>query len=185
MKISKSADLARLVKTRRQAEGRTQQDVADAAGITRQSLARIERGHGGVSFDTLILILDYLGIGLDGAPVEETGTGARPANAGSSIPESAITRVTQGIDAAAFTQAALRQLQPSLDTVTASATDNIRKTLATADLTAPVRKSLRAIADDASRALLRSAIEAGHPATHKTGDKPAKALPESNHRGGR
>lgn len=185
MKISKPADLARLVKTRRHAEGHTQQDVADAAGITRQSLARIERGHGGVSFDTLILILDYLGIRLDGTPVEETDTGARPASAGGSIPESATTRVTQGIDSAAFTRAALRQLQPSLDAVTASATDTIRKTLATAALTAPVRKSLRTITDDASRALLRSAIEAGHPASHPTGDKPAKALPESRHRGGR
>jgi transcriptional regulator with XRE-family HTH domain len=176
MRISKPADLARLLKTRRQAHSRTQQDVADAAGITRQSLARIERGHGGVSFDTLILILDYLDIRLDGTRVEEIGIGT---------PGSASARLTQGLDTSAFTQAALRQLQPSLDGVTASATDAIRKTLAPADLTAAVRKSLSAIIDDASRALLRSAIEAGDPASHTTGDNPPAALAESKKRGGR
>jgi transcriptional regulator with XRE-family HTH domain len=66
MEVSKPADLARLVKSTRQIQGRTQQDVADAAGITRQSLSRIEGGHGGVSFDTVLLILDYLGIRLSG-----------------------------------------------------------------------------------------------------------------------
>ncbi|WP_309615513.1 helix-turn-helix domain-containing protein [Salinibacterium sp.] len=176
MRISKPADLARLVKTRRQAHSRTQQDVADAAGITRQSLARIERGHGGVSFDTLILILDYLGVRLDGTPVEELGI---------STPGSASARLTQGFDTSAFTQAALHQLQPSLDAITALATDAIRKTLATADSTATVRKSLGAITDDASRALLRSAIEAGDPASHTTGDNPPAALAESKKRGGR
>ncbi|WP_309619827.1 helix-turn-helix transcriptional regulator [Salinibacterium sp.] len=185
MRISKPADLARLVKTRRQAHSRTQQDVADAAGITRQSLARIERGHGGVSFDTLILILDYLGIRLDGTPVEEIGTGLHPASAGTGTPGSASARLTQGFDTSAFTQAALRQLQPSLDAITALATDAIRKTLATADSTATVRKSLGAITDDASRALLRSAIEAGDPASHTTGDNPPAALAESKKRGGR
>lgn len=66
MRVTKSADLARLVKSTRQALGRTQQDVAEAAGITRQSLSRVEAGHGGISFDTVLLILDYLGIRLDG-----------------------------------------------------------------------------------------------------------------------
>lgn len=185
MKISKPADIARLVKRRRQAKGHTQQTVADAAGITRQSLARIERGHGGVSFDTLILILDYLGIQLDGTPIEEARSGARPDNASINAPESAINVLIQDIDAAAFTQAALRQLQPSLDAVTASATDAIEKILATADSTAPVRKSLGHISDDVSRALLRSAIEAGRPASQATGGKSATVLPEVDDRGGR
>lgn len=102
LRISKPADLARLVKTRRHAHGRTQQDVADAVGITRQSLARVERGNAGISFDTLILIFDYLGIRLDATPDEGLRVGAG---------------LTQGIDTAAFTQAALRQLQPSRDEV--------------------------------------------------------------------
>ncbi|WP_010206033.1 helix-turn-helix domain-containing protein [Salinibacterium sp. PAMC 21357] len=185
MKISKPADLARLVKRRRQAQGHTQQTVADAAGITRQSLARIERGHGGVSFDTLILILDHLGIRLDGTPVEEAGSGARPANDGIDFTENAIDAFTQDNDATAFTRAALRQLQPSPEAVTALARDSLVKTLATANLTAPLQKSLGHISDEASRALLRSTIEAGRPASHATRDKPAAALPEIDYRGER
>ena len=65
MRIQKPADLARTVKTRRQAQGLTQQDIADAVGITRQSLARIERGHGGASFDTVLRIFEKLGIRLE------------------------------------------------------------------------------------------------------------------------
>lgn len=65
MRIQKPADLARLIKTRRQAKRLTQQDVAAAIGITRQSLARIERGHGGVSFDTVLRIFEHLDIQLD------------------------------------------------------------------------------------------------------------------------
>ncbi|SJN08043.1 hypothetical protein FM113_00595 [Leucobacter sp. 7(1)] len=72
MRIQKPADLARLIKTRRQAQGLTQQDVAAAAGITRQSLARVERGHGGVSFDTTLRIFERLGIQLDAVSRPQT-----------------------------------------------------------------------------------------------------------------
>lgn len=65
MRIQKPADLARAVKTRRQAQGLTQQDIAEAVGITRQSLARIERGHGGASFDTVLRVFAELGIRLE------------------------------------------------------------------------------------------------------------------------
>src|SRR5690606_39281151 len=41
-------------------------DVADYARITRQSLARIERGNAAVSFDTALRIFDFLGITLNG-----------------------------------------------------------------------------------------------------------------------
>ncbi len=68
IKLQSSADLARLVKNARTQRGATQQDVADAVGITRQSLARIEQGHGGVSFNTVLRILDHLGISLESAP---------------------------------------------------------------------------------------------------------------------
>ncbi|MGV8882435.1 MAG: helix-turn-helix transcriptional regulator [Rhodoglobus sp.] len=182
MRISKPADLARLVKTRRQSQGRTQQDVAAAAGITRQSLARIERGHGGVSFDTLIIVFDYLGIRLEGTPVDEVGAGERLPSAGISAPENAVAGLTHGIDSSVFTQAALRQLQPSLAAVTASTRDAIRKNLVTADLTAPIRKSFSASADDAIRAQLRATIEAGAPADHAASDNTAAGRPESNTR---
>lgn len=65
MQIQTPADLARLIKTRRQAQRFTQQEVADAVGITRQSLARIERGNAGTSFDTVLRIFAHLGINLD------------------------------------------------------------------------------------------------------------------------
>ena len=65
MKLRTSADLARLIKNARVAQNLTQQDVADAVGITRQSLARLERGNGGTSFDTVLRILDRLDIRLD------------------------------------------------------------------------------------------------------------------------
>ncbi|MDO8943974.1 MAG: helix-turn-helix transcriptional regulator, partial [Desulfobacterales bacterium] len=67
MQIQKPSDLARILKTRRQAKGLTQQEVADDVGITRQSLARIERGHGGVSFDTVLRIFETLDIRLETA----------------------------------------------------------------------------------------------------------------------
>jgi len=67
MQIEKPSDLARIVKTRRQAQKLTQQNVANAAGITRQSLARIERGHAGASFDTVLRIFEELDIRLEAA----------------------------------------------------------------------------------------------------------------------
>lgn len=67
MKLQTPSDLARVVKNARVQRNLTQQDVADAVGITRQSLARLERGNGGTSFDTVLLILDHIGIHLDAA----------------------------------------------------------------------------------------------------------------------
>ncbi|WP_435747256.1 helix-turn-helix transcriptional regulator [Microbacterium sp. PMB16] len=66
------SDLSRLVKNARVQRNLTQQDVADAVGITRQSLARLERGNGGTSFDTVLLILDHLGIHLDATTERRT-----------------------------------------------------------------------------------------------------------------
>lgn len=65
MKIEKPSDVARIAKTERQARGLTQQEVADGVGITRQSLARLERGHGGASFETVLRVFDLLDIRLD------------------------------------------------------------------------------------------------------------------------
>ncbi len=78
MKLQTPSDLARLVKNARVLRNLTQQDVADAVGITRQSLARLEHGNGGTSFDTVLLILDHLGIRLDATDRHNAapGTGA-------------------------------------------------------------------------------------------------------------
>lgn len=88
VKLQSSSDLARLVKNARIQRNLTQQDVADAVGITRQSLARLERGNGATSFDTVLLILDHLGIHLDAtadrratAPTEVATRGAAQAAA--------------------------------------------------------------------------------------------------------
>ena len=65
MKLQSPSGLARLIKNARAQRDEAQQEVADAVGITRQSLARVERGHGGTSFNTVLLILDHLGIRLE------------------------------------------------------------------------------------------------------------------------
>jgi len=65
VKLQTPSDLARLVKNTRTQRNLTQQDIAAAVGITRQSVARLERGNGGTSFDTVLLILDHLGIHLN------------------------------------------------------------------------------------------------------------------------
>lgn len=183
MRIRKPADLARLIKTSRQAQGRTQQDVADSAGITRQSLARIERGHGGVSFDTVILILDYLGIHLDATSVEEAPTNAGPTDLpGIRLPESLIARVARDIDTSSIAKVALRQLDPA---ATARLGDVLRRGIDASGLTAELRESLSGLSDQAARVALRSAIEAGDPDSRNTGDKSASALPESDDRGRR
>lgn len=64
MKLETPSDIARITKTQRQARGLTQKDVAEAVGITRQSLARLERGQGGASVETVLRIFDQLGIRL-------------------------------------------------------------------------------------------------------------------------
>ena len=76
MRLQTPSDLARLVKNARVQRTLTQQDVADAVGITRQSLARLERGNGGTSFDTVLLILDHLGIHVDATPDRRTAAPA-------------------------------------------------------------------------------------------------------------
>ena len=145
MQIQKPSDLARLVKTRRQAHGLTQQEVADDVGITRQSLARIERGHGGVSFDTVLRILEKLDIHLEAATnsqhqlatpsfdgsVQRTASGALVA--GRSIDTSALAAAaaaaTRNIDTsalAAAAAAATRNIDTSaLAAAAAAATRNI------------------------------------------------------------
>lgn len=68
MKIQTPANAARVIKTQRLKLSLTQQDVAEAVNITRQSLARIEKGNGGGSFDTYLRLFDLLNISLEAIP---------------------------------------------------------------------------------------------------------------------
>ncbi|HJA04704.1 MAG: helix-turn-helix transcriptional regulator [Candidatus Microbacterium stercoravium] len=79
VKLQTPSDLARLVKNARVQRDLTQQDVAGAVGITRQSLARLERGDGGTSFNTVLLILDYLDVRLDALAERRTSVPAAAA----------------------------------------------------------------------------------------------------------
>lgn len=81
MKIKTPADVARAIKTHRHALELTQQEVAEAVGITRQSLARIERGHGGSSFETILRIFNHLGVDLISATA-----GSRTSSDAKSLP---------------------------------------------------------------------------------------------------
>lgn len=153
MRIQKPADLARLIKTRRQAQGLTQQEVAAAAGITRQSLARVERGHGGVSFDTALRIFEHLGIQLDAVSRPQTPDASpawarklddlRRKDVVASLPTSrvdaqaiiqnidvaALAKNLSNIDTQALTQARIRNLDVSqIAAVATAASRNIDAT---------------------------------------------------------
>ena len=58
------SSFTRDLKTRRTALGLTQQDVADMAGVQRQTIGRLERGDPTVSLGTAMLIADALGLSL-------------------------------------------------------------------------------------------------------------------------
>jgi transcriptional regulator with XRE-family HTH domain len=112
MRIQSPADLARTIKTRRQARGLTQQDIADAVGITRQSLARIERGHGGVSFDTVLRILETLELNLEATTTaghQGQFTFAVPALSNDAVRQATsdiVAKATQNLDTSAIANAA-------------------------------------------------------------------------------
>ncbi|WP_313277853.1 helix-turn-helix transcriptional regulator [Timonella senegalensis] len=64
MRINTAADMARLIKTQRLQLKLTQEALASAVGITRQSLGKIENGEGRASLDTYFRILNELDIRL-------------------------------------------------------------------------------------------------------------------------
>lgn len=97
VKLQTPSDLARLVKNARVQRHLTQQDVADAAGITRQSLARLERGNGGTSFDTVLLILDHLGIQLDASTERRTPPATVASSAAQAAADALAKRITPPI----------------------------------------------------------------------------------------
>ena len=179
MQIQKPADLARIVKTRRQSQGLTQQDIADAVGITRQSVARIERGHAGASFDLVLRIFEKLDIRLD-ANSEDQHAVAVPAptwnvdapwkvaaaalmDAKNIDTSSIATSAYKNIDISAITAAATAAtrnidtsaLLPKWQTDLESLTERLRENTAKVGTKITVK--------EARKALLNAAIEAGDP----------------------
>ncbi|MGB3375178.1 MAG: helix-turn-helix transcriptional regulator [Microbacterium sp.] len=190
MQIQKPSDLARIVKTRRQARGLTQQDIADAVGITRQSLARIESGHGGVSFETVLRIFEQLDIRLEAVRSSQfqLNNSARDNDGLQQIASDALTSsrcidtsalaatVLRSVGTSALTSVALKGVDiPAITAAAAAATRGIdtsallsswRNTLN--NLTVQVqetgaRTGSEIDAKEARKALLSAAIEAGDP----------------------
>ncbi|CAN5564857.1 hypothetical protein BH10ACT5_BH10ACT5_05400 [soil metagenome] len=164
MQIQKPSDLARILKTRRQAKGLTQQKVADDVGITRQSLARIERGHGGVSFDTVLRIFETLDIRLETAtsnqrnltsPIFDDGGVQRSVSdaliASQDIDTSALAAAAAAATRNLDTIALLSEWRTSLNELTAQVQETAARTGSAID---PI---------EARKALLSAAIEAGDP----------------------
>jgi transcriptional regulator with XRE-family HTH domain len=60
-------DASESVRAWRKLRGLTQAQVADRAGVARETVIRLERGDGGVSVENLFRVLRALGI-LDGVP---------------------------------------------------------------------------------------------------------------------
>ncbi|MEE3385489.1 MAG: type II toxin-antitoxin system Y4mF family antitoxin [Prevotella sp.] len=58
-------EIGQIIKERRQALGINQQTLADLADVGINTLVAIERGHGNPKLDTLLAILDSLGLQMD------------------------------------------------------------------------------------------------------------------------
>lgn len=104
IQLQTPSDIARVIKNARAHQNLTQQEVADAVGITRQSLARLERGNGGTSFDTVLLILDHLGIRLDATTERRSTTPAAvtTTSTAQSAADALAKRITPLIDSSAI-----------------------------------------------------------------------------------
>lgn len=150
VKLQTSSDLARLIKNARAQQNLTQQDVADAVDITRQSLARLERGNGGTSFDTVLLILDHLGIHLDATTERRTTTPAAVAatSAAQSAADALAKRITPLIGSSAL-EALNKQILGALPQID-------RSILRTFD-TSGILKQVEASLDPAQLASIREA----------------------------
>ena len=60
-----SKEIGKTIKARRQALGGTQQTLADLADVGINTLVAIERGQGNPKLETLLTVLDTLGLQLD------------------------------------------------------------------------------------------------------------------------
>lgn len=206
MRIQKPSDLARLVKTRRQAGGLTQQDIADAVGITRQSLARIESGHGGASFETVLRIFEHLDIRLEAvrSGQHQGNNSIRDNDEVQWIASDALT-TTRSVDTSALAAAALRSVDTSalasaalrdIDTPAAAAAVAASRGIDTSALLSSWRNTLNNLtvqvqetgartgseidAKEARKALLSAAIEAGDPDREDSTVKEEPELRESS-----
>lgn len=63
--IDESRDLGRIIANRRKALGVTQQDLAALAGVSTRFLSSLERGKATVRLNTMLAVLDALGLRLD------------------------------------------------------------------------------------------------------------------------
>ena len=183
VRIQKPADLARAVKTHRQAQGLTQQDVADAVGITRQSLARIERGHGGVSFDTVLRIIETLGLNFETTSNDRRHiivADPQPINdairhAGSAALAAARTIDTSAIAAAALaaartvdTSALTAVGRPNMDTsAIAAAAAAAARTIDTSSVLSSWRAALDNLTSQVQQAAERTGFEPSAPEARK------------------
>ncbi len=178
MRLRKPSDLARIVKTQRQAQNLTQQQIADAVGVTRQSVARIEQGHGGVSFETVLRIFDALDIELDAPlssarshPTSATKNETSPRATHSardkirSIDASGLAAAIANINTSGITDAALRNINTSGITTWQDGLDAL-----TGQLQESLTRTGTDLSDSAARrAILRAAIEAGDPDAKNSG----------------
>lgn len=62
--ITSWTKLGGLIRDARRAQSLTQADLADRAGVARSWLARVEAGHRGAELETLLRLLDALGLSL-------------------------------------------------------------------------------------------------------------------------
>lgn len=62
--ITSWTKLGGLIRDARKAQSLTQADLADRAGVARSWLARVEAGHRGAELETLLRLLDALGLSL-------------------------------------------------------------------------------------------------------------------------
>ena len=77
-------DLTAAVRAARLARGMTQQELASAAGVSRVWVARFETGNSSARLDTVLRVLNLLGISLDLAtPTDPPGT--QPSRPGDEI----------------------------------------------------------------------------------------------------
>lgn len=77
MKVKSQAGLGQLVRAARTRNGWSQQDLADRAGLSRQSMVALEQGESNPRWDTVLRLFSALGMELDlefGEPSDSTFT---------------------------------------------------------------------------------------------------------------
>ena len=66
-------NIGAMIRTRRKRLGMTQQDVAEIAGVQRQTISRVETGNGTVAVTTLARVAMVVGLELGVRPRYEQG----------------------------------------------------------------------------------------------------------------